>query len=49
MFMLLIMIMLIIMHMINYAEHDDHSAENYAETHCEFNYVMIINYAENYA
>ena len=33
----------------DYAEHDDHSAENYAETRCKFNYVMIINYAENYA
>ena len=26
----------------DYAEHDDHSVENYAETHCKFNYVMII-------
>ena len=25
----------------DYAEHDDHCVENYAETHCKFNYVMI--------
>ena len=34
--------------MINYAEHDDQSAENYVQDIEKFNYAMRIS-AENYA